>query len=104
MALTESYAMQLTNVSHCMWNSSAVGFPCHIPACFCRGGAFLFKFAVSANYPHEPPKVKCMTKVYHPNIDLEGNVCLNVLREDWKPVLNINTIIYGLNHLFVVRI
>lgn len=41
-------------------------------------------------------------QVYHPNIDLEGNVCLNVLREDWKPVLNINTIIYGLYHLFTV--
>lgn len=41
-------------------------------------------------------------KVYHPNIDLEGNVCLNILREDWKPVLNINTVIYGLNHLFMV--
>ncbi|CAN1814236.1 NEDD8-conjugating enzyme Ubc12 [Linum perenne] len=39
-------------------------------------------------------------QVYHPNIDLEGNVCLNILREDWKPVLNINTIIYGLYHLF----
>ncbi|KAH9695994.1 NEDD8-conjugating enzyme Ubc12 [Citrus sinensis] len=39
-------------------------------------------------------------QVYHPNIDLEGNVCLNILREDWKPVLNINTIIYGLFHLF----
>ncbi|CAH8391829.1 unnamed protein product [Eruca vesicaria subsp. sativa] len=38
--------------------------------------------------------------VYHPNIDLEGNVCLNILREDWKPVLNINTVIYGLFHLF----
>lgn len=41
-------------------------------------------------------------QVYHPNIDLEGNVCLNILREDWKPVLNINTIIYGLNLLFSV--
>jgi len=40
--------------------------------------------------------------VYHPNIDLEGNVCLNILREDWKPVLNINTVIYGLFHLFTV--
>jgi len=40
--------------------------------------------------------------VYHPNIDLEGNVCLNILREDWKPVLNINTVIYGLNLLFTV--
>ncbi|CAK7339519.1 unnamed protein product [Dovyalis caffra] len=64
------------------------------------GGTFLFSFQVSAIYPHEAPKVKCKTKVYHPNIDLEGNVCLNILREDWKPVLNINTIIYGLYHLF----
>ncbi|KAG2578394.1 probable NEDD8-conjugating enzyme Ubc12-like [Panicum virgatum] len=64
------------------------------------GGKFLFTFQVPPAYPHEPPKVKCKTKVYHPNIDLEGNVCLNILREDWKPVLNINTIVYGLNLLF----
>ncbi|OIV92906.1 hypothetical protein TanjilG_01040 [Lupinus angustifolius] len=64
------------------------------------GGTFLFSFNVSPIYPHEAPKVKCKTKVYHPNIDLEGNVCLNILREDWKPVLNINTVIYGLYHLF----
>lgn len=43
-------------------------------------------------------------QIYHPNIDLEGNVCLNILREDWKPVLNINTVIYGLYHLFTVRL
>lgn len=65
-----------------------------------QGGSFLFTFQVSPIYPHDAPKVKCMTKVYHPNIDLEGNVCLNILREDWKPVLNINTIVYGLYHLF----
>jgi len=41
--------------------------------------------------------------VYHPNIDLEGNICLNILREDWKPVLSINSVIYGLNFLFIVR-
>ncbi|XP_062021367.1 NEDD8-conjugating enzyme Ubc12-like [Rosa rugosa] len=64
------------------------------------GGKFVFSFQISDFYPHEAPKVKCMTKVYHPNIDLEGNVCLNILREDWKPVLNINTIVYGLYHLF----
>ncbi|KAL6012399.1 CAAX prenyl protease [Asimina triloba] len=65
-----------------------------------KGGIFVFTFQVPTIYPHEAPKVKCKTKVYHPNIDLEGNVCLNILREDWKPVLNVNTIIYGLNHLF----
>jgi len=41
--------------------------------------------------------------VYHPNIDLEGNVCLNILREDWKPVLTINAVIYGIQYLFLVR-
>lgn len=43
-------------------------------------------------------------QVYHPNIDLEGNICLNVLREDWKPVLNISTVIYGLYYLFMVSV
>lgn len=42
-------------------------------------------------------------QVYHPNIDLDGNVCLNILREDWKPVLSINSIIYGLQYLLAVR-
>uniref|UniRef100_A0A8C4RB72 NEDD8-conjugating enzyme UBC12 n=1 Tax=Eptatretus burgeri TaxID=7764 RepID=A0A8C4RB72_EPTBU len=56
---------------------------------------------VGLGYPHDPPKVKCETQVYHPNIDLEGNVCLNILREDWKPVLTINSIVYGLQYLFL---
>ena len=61
-----------------------------------KGGAFDFKFAINQNFPHDPPKVKCVQKIYHPNIDLEGNVCLNILREDWKPVLNLNAVIVGL--------
>jgi ubiquitin-conjugating enzyme E2 M len=32
---------------------------------------------------------------------LEGNVCLNILREDWKPVLNLNSIMVGLQYLFL---
>merc|ERR1712243_195780 len=68
---------------------------------FYRHGVFSFSFKIGPAYPHEPPKVKCETKVYHPNIDLEGNVCLNILREDWKPVLTINSIVYGLQYLFL---
>ncbi|XP_043535234.1 NEDD8-conjugating enzyme Ubc12, partial [Chiloscyllium plagiosum] len=68
---------------------------------FYKGGKFVFSFKVGQGYPHDPPKVKCETMVYHPNIDLEGNVCLNILREDWKPVLTINSIIYGLQYLFL---
>jgi ubiquitin-conjugating enzyme E2 M len=68
---------------------------------FYRTGRFTFLFKIGPNYPHEPPKVKCMNKVYHPNIDLEGNVCLNILREDWKPVLTVSAIVYGLQFIFL---
>jgi len=66
-----------------------------------KGGAFAFSFQINPNYPHEPPKVKCKQIIYHPNVDLEGNVCLNILREDWKPVLNLNSIMVGLQYLFL---
>ncbi|RDA88292.1 hypothetical protein CP532_6591, partial [Ophiocordyceps camponoti-leonardi (nom. inval.)] len=61
-----------------------------------RGGRFTFDFAINQNFPHEPPRVRCKQVIYHPNIDLEGKVCLNILREDWKPVLNLNAVIVGL--------
>ncbi|KAJ3721714.1 ubiquitin-conjugating enzyme/RWD-like protein [Lentinula raphanica] len=65
------------------------------------GGTFQFSFAINTNYPHDPPKVKCTQTIYHPNVDLEGNVCLNILREDWKPVLNLNAVMVGLQYLFL---
>lgn len=64
------------------------------------GAKYLFDFHIPASYPHDPPKVVCKNKIYHPNIDLAGAVCLNILREDWKPVLDINAVIYGLIYLF----
>lgn len=64
-------------------------------------GAFHFTFAIPNDYPHSVPKVHCKTKVYHPNIDREGHICLNILREDWRPVLNLQSIIVGLMFLFL---
>ncbi|KAI6248019.1 NEDD8-conjugating enzyme [Erysiphe necator] len=66
-----------------------------------KGGRFQFTFSISQNFPHEAPKVKCIEKIYHPNIDLDGNVCLNILREDWKPVLNLQSVVVGLQFLFL---
>ncbi|TGZ84790.1 putative NEDD8 conjugating enzyme [Ascodesmis nigricans] len=66
-----------------------------------KGGVFRFNVNVGPQYPHEPPKVKCTQKIYHPNIDLEGNVCLNILREDWKPVLSLHSVFIGLQLLFL---
>ncbi|KAJ2741353.1 NEDD8-conjugating protein ubc12 [Coemansia sp. BCRC 34301] len=64
-----------------------------------HGGQFRFSFEVGEDYPHCAPKVLCTQKIYHPNIDTEGHVCLNVLREDWNPVLNIQSVIFGLHML-----
>lgn len=67
---------------------------------FWKGATYHFTFTIPPMYPHEPPKVHCDTRIFHPNINLEGNVCLNILRQDWKPVLDINAVIYGLIYLF----
>ena len=68
---------------------------------FWRNSNFIFAFLVKPLYPHDAPKVTCLTKVFHPNIDLEGHVCLNILREDWNPILSISAVVYGLLHLFL---
>lgn len=64
-------------------------------------GSFKFTINIPIDYPHSPPKVKCETDVYHPNIDEDGNVCLNILRQDWKPVLTLSAVLYGLVLLFL---
>ena len=66
-----------------------------------KDGTFTFECKVPNTYPHEAPKILCTTQVFHPNIDMEGHVCLNILREDWKPVLTINSVIMGLQFLML---
>jgi ubiquitin-conjugating enzyme E2 M len=46
---------------------------------------------------------KIILKIFHPNIDFEGNVCLNLLREDYTPAVTIKMIIFGLITLFNVK-
>jgi ubiquitin-conjugating enzyme E2 M len=66
-----------------------------------KGAAFKFTVTIPATYPYDPPKVECNTLVYHPNIDWEGHVCLNILRADWMPVLNLGSVLFGLMTLFL---
>ena len=68
---------------------------------FWRGGKYKFTVTVDSEYPHKPPRVHCDTPVYHPNIDTEGNVCLNILRADWSAVLGVTPVILGLLFLFI---
>lgn len=64
-------------------------------------GIYHFKVDVPDDFPISPPKVHCDTQIFHPNIDMDGNVCLNILRKDWTCVLSINHLIFGLETLFL---
>ncbi|ELA40999.1 uncharacterized protein VICG_01958 [Vittaforma corneae ATCC 50505] len=59
-------------------------------------GTFKFELEFPKEYPFKSPKLSCKTKVFHPNIDSEGHVCLKVLREGWMPTYDLNSIIISL--------
>lgn len=49
-------------------------------------GAFKIEINFPAEYPFKPPKICFKTKIYHPNIDEKGQVCLPIISaENWKP-------------------
>ena len=50
-------------------------------------------------YPMEPPKLSCLNKIYHPNINYSGKVCLPLVREDWSPTVTLFSIICGLIYI-----
>eukprot|EP01027_Heterolobosea_sp_BB2_P008842 GEZU01013118.1.p1 GENE.GEZU01013118.1~~GEZU01013118.1.p1 ORF type:complete len:192 (-),score=75.21 GEZU01013118.1:57-632(-) len=66
-----------------------------------KGKKHEFTISIPNEYPIQPPKCQCLTKIWHPNIDTEGKVCLNILRAEWKPVLTLNAVFIGLNFLFL---
>ena len=59
-----------------------------------------FLVQVPHTYPYKAPRVACLTPPFHPNISYDGKVCLNIIREDWKPVYTLNHVVQGLVSLF----
>lgn len=57
-----------------------------------EGGTFRLSVEVTPRYPFEAPKIRFLTKVYHPNIDTGGRICLDTLkmppRGTWVPSMN----------------
>lgn len=65
-----------------------------------KGGKFDFVFSIPDEWPHQRPSVKMITKIWHPNISEDGNVCLNILRDNYTPCMTISALIVGLQFLF----
>ncbi|KAJ3397791.1 Ubiquitin-conjugating enzyme E2 C [Lobulomyces angularis] len=55
------------------------------------------KFPV--NYPYAPPVIKFLTPIYHPNVDTSGNICLDILRDKWSAIYNVQTVLLSLQSL-----
>ena len=74
------------------WKASIVG----PSACPYQGGIFFLEINFPIDYPFKPPKIKFTTKIYHPNINSAGAICLDILKDQWSPALTIAKVLLSI--------
>lgn len=74
------------------WKGTIVG-PASSPY---EGGLFKLNIRFPHDYPFQPPKVNFETKIFHPNISTSGDICLDVLKDQWSPALTISKILLSI--------
>lgn len=77
------------------WGGTIIG-PADSPY---AGGLFLLEIEFPVDYPFKPPRVAFKTKVFHPNINANGGICLDILKEQWSPALSIGKVLLSISSL-----
>lgn len=66
-----------------------------------QDGLFLVRFSFPTDYPFKPPKVKFETKIYHPNINTDGCVSMELLSSEWSPALTFKKLVPAFEELLL---